>query len=249
MDKSRHTARSCFQNNAVWQTIDIPMDVPEVVTAWLGGNGVIEPGGTGLFSFDSIWFTSLGGEGALANHEVFLDAIDALDADDNLIASIYSMEDGVNYMSNTRSQAYSSFTTSALSTLASYDGQTSHQLQWSYDTTTVDDTVATYCAIGWACGTSPTFPDTTKTVRVRLLARAEYTGSAPQPAVSTPIVGAQTGVRVTNDPAATEVQLYVDGSPGGRSGLAHGIGDRFHGPHVDPRRLYFGNPGRRRRNE
>ncbi|MCA9256476.1 MAG: hypothetical protein KDA33_12600, partial [Phycisphaerales bacterium] len=223
-----------FPNNAVWQTIDIPLDVPALVTNWLGGDGMIAPGGTGLFSFDSIWFTSLGGPDATGNHEVFIDAIDALDAGGALIAPIYTMDTGVNFMSNSRSQATSPFSTSQLSTLTSYNGSSSHRFQWTYASTGVDETAAAYCAIGFACGTSPTFPDTTKTVRVRLLARTEYTGTAPQPSISRPIVGNQAGVRVNNDPGATSVQLYVNGLPVGAPVLPSGPETDFGGLSLNP---------------
>lgn len=223
-----------FPNNAVWQTIDIPLDVSALVTNWLGGDGVIAPGGTGLFSFDSIWFTSLGGPDALGNHEVFIDAVEALDAGGAVIAPIYSFENGVNYMANNRGQSNSTSTTSELSTLASFDGQTSHHIQWSYSTATVDDTLAFYNAIGFACGTAPTFPDTTKTVRVRLLARDEYTGSAPQPAVSSPIIGNQSSVRVLNDPSAVGVQLYINGIAEGAPVLPAGPETDFVGLSLSP---------------
>jgi hypothetical protein len=200
-----------FPNSAVWQTIDIPFDMPGLVTPWLGGDGVIQSAGTGVFSFDSMWFTSLGGPDAQGTHEVFLDSVEALDDNGDVIATIYAFDDGVNQMANTRSQANSAFTTSGPSTLASYAGPASHRFVWSFNTTTIDDTVAAYCALGWACGTAPTFPDTTDGLRVRLLARAGYDGTAPLPAVVGPIVGNQTGVRVSNDATATELQLYVDG--------------------------------------
>jgi hypothetical protein len=223
-----------FANNAVWQTIEIPLNVPALVTAWLGGDGTIAPGGTGLFSLDSMWFTSLGGPDATDNHEVFIDAVEALDGGGTVIASIHSYEDGVNYMAQSRGQSTSTFTTSELSSVASYDGQTSKHIEWSFPSTTVDETAAGYNGIGFACGTATTFPDTTATVRVRLLARTEYTGTAPQPTVSSPIVGNQTSVRVLNDPSAVSVQLYVNGVAEGSPVLPAGPETDFAGLTLNP---------------
>lgn len=223
-----------FPNNAVWQTIDIPLDVSSLVTNWLGGDGVIAPGGTGLFSFDSIWFTSLGGPDALGSQEVFIDAVEALDAGGALLAPIYSFEDGTNYMANTRGQSNSTATSSVLSSLASFDGESSHRIQWSYSSSTVDDTLALYNGLGFACGTAPTFPDTTKTVRVRLLARTAYTGAAPQPEIVSPIVGTQTSVRVLNDPSAVAVQLYINGIAEGGPVLPAGTETDFAGLTLNP---------------
>lgn len=202
-----------YPDGSRWQTLDIPLDNANLTTAWLGGTGEIEPQGTGIFSIDSFWFTSLGGATATETQEVFIDAIQALDADDNVIATFQSMDDGVNYLANTRGQSSTPTTlSSALSTLTSYDGATSHRVVWTYADALANQTLALFHGVGYACGTSPTFPDTTKTVRIHLLARQPITSATPQPTVVAPIVGNQTGVRVENDPNAVEVQLWINGA-------------------------------------
>ncbi len=223
-----------FPNNAVWQTINIPLDVPGLTTPWLGGDGVVAPGGTGVYSIESMWFTSLGGADATGTQEVYLDAIEALDGGGNVIATIHNYEDGINYMSGARGQSTSAFTASALSTAASFDGSTSKRLEWSYPSTNPTETLAGYNAIGFACGTAPTFPDSTVTVRVRMLARTQYTGNAPQPAISAPIVGNQTSVRVLNDPSATAVQLFINGVAEGGPVLPSGPETDFVGLTLAP---------------
>lgn len=195
-----------------WQTIVIPLTIPEVVTPWLGGNGEVAPAGTGFYSIDSVWFTSLGGPDALDTHEVFIDSMEALDSSDNVLETIHAFEDGVNYLDRTRSQSSSSVSSTSVSTITSYEGLASHRLAWSFATTTVDETLCMYHTLFGSCGTSPTFTDATKKIRVRLLARPEYTGTAPQPSVAKPIVGTQSGVLVNNDPNATTVTLYVNGA-------------------------------------
>jgi hypothetical protein len=224
-----------FNNDGVWQTIDIPLDDPAVVLPWLGGNGQVDPSPTGLYSIDSLWFVIPAGAETPGPHELFIDAVEALDEFGEVIETLHHMESGINYLQNTRGQSSTQPTTTELTTAASYDGTTSHHLVWTYPSTAPDETLGLYHNIGWTCGTSPTFLDSAVTVRFHLLCRSQSDNPVPLPAVVAPIiVGNQDTVRVLNDEAATLVQLYLNGEPEGSPVTPTGTETDFSGLTLTP---------------
>ena len=203
-----------FFDNAQWQTVDIPLDNPDLVIPWLGGNGQLDPSPTGYYTIDSFWFT-LAPSGSVGPHEVFVDAVELLDANDVVIDVIHDMEDGTNYLANARGQSTTVPDSSALSTVTAYDGVTSQRIAWTY-ATSADESLGLYHNIGYQCGTSPQFVDSGAKLRFHILVRKPLDPNAPPiPEVAGPIVGSQDSVRVYADPNATAVQLYVNGLPEG----------------------------------
>lgn len=199
-----------FPDSAVWQTIDFALDSDELVLPWFGGNGVLNPSPSGLWSMDSIWLTRAAGA-ADGPYEFFLDTVEILDADGNRIETVHDMESGVNYLLQSRGQSPTLPTSSALSTLASFDGQTSHRMLWTF----TGATLGQYHNIGFACNTAPKFTDAGATMRFRVLVRGTPLNDVALPTVLAPVVGAQTSVRVGTNAAATAVQLFINGEPVG----------------------------------
>jgi hypothetical protein len=146
---------------------------------------------------------------------VLIDGVKALDEFGEVIATIHDMEDGTNYLRFARNQSSTAITTTEVITTGSYDGLAAHRLVWTYPALDEVHSLGAYHNIGFACGTSPTFPDTTKTIRLRMACRSVVENDVPLPVVLGPIVGNQTTVSVVTDEAATEVQLYVNGEPYG----------------------------------
>jgi len=217
-----------FVNNAVWQTIDFPLNDPAIVTAWLGGNGTVDPSPTGRYSIDSIWF-NIGTSGHLGPHEVLIDAVETLDDMGNVIDVIHTFEDGIAYMQFARGQSTVDPTSSGLSALGSFDGTSAHRATWSYPDAT-QEALGLYHNIGFSCGTAPDFSSDAVTVRFRIHARsAPDPNLPPPPSVVGPIVGAQSSVRVNNDAAATSLQLYVNGSAVGSPVVPSGTQTDFTG--------------------
>jgi len=202
-----------FADNAVWQTVDVPLTDDQLVLPWLGGNGILDDSVTGYYTIDSLWFT-MGPEIQVGPHELLIDAVELLDEFDQVIEVIHDFENGINYLLNPRGQSSTTPTSSALSTLASYDGLTCHRLVWTY-ANNPDQTLGMYHNIGYQCGTSPRFSDAGAKIRFHIVARSQPINQLPLPAVVGPIVGNQNSVRVNNDAAATAVQLYVNGAPRG----------------------------------
>ncbi|RMF80678.1 MAG: hypothetical protein D6744_07960, partial [Planctomycetota bacterium] len=202
------TGTNIFLDESQWQTIDFSLTAPTV--PWLGGDGTLSSA-NGIYSIDSIWWNVNPGAG-LGPHEFYMDAVQLLDSNDNVIETIHMFEDGVQYMGNTRGQSTVG-ATSSLSTTASFDGTTSHRVLWSYPDA-VDESLGLYHNIGAACGTSPTFSDQGAKIRFHILARNPLDpNDLPIPTIEAPIVGAQSAVRVFNDATATAVQLYINGVP------------------------------------
>jgi len=200
-----------FNLASTWQTIDIPLTNPNVVMAWLGGNGTLDPSPTDEWAIDSMWFAIA--EGADAGpYEVYIDTVQALDETDQVLTTIHDMESGVNYLQYPRGQSTTTPTSSALSTTTAYDGVRSHRLLWTFPSTEPTETLGMFHGLGYACGTSPTFPDTAAKVRFHMLLRRLPDDPSTLPAVAGPIiVGTQNAVRVNNRADATAVQLYING--------------------------------------
>lgn len=216
-----------FNDPAVWQAYDIPLTDDSQILAWLGGNGVLDPSPTGLWSIDSLWLTlSAGGE--VGPYEFFLDSVEVLDEFGNVIDVIHHFEDGVRYMANARGQSTTQPTVSNLSSLASNDGTTSHLIEWEYPSTS-NEALILFHNIGFGCGTGPTFLDSGATIRFHVHARTPDTGNVPLPTVESLVVGEQTAVRVTVDPDAASVQLYINGEPVGDPVLPTGTTVDFTG--------------------
>lgn len=206
----RPTGVDIFTNSAVWQTLDIPLNDESVVIPWLGGNGALDQAAGGQWSIDSFWLTSnpFPNQGP---HELFIDAIEILDASNNVLQVAQSFETSTNYLGQVRGQStVQTGYTSAPDSRASFDGSQAQRIAWSYPTASPEG-FGLYYNIGLSCGTSPTFTDDGAKIRFHLLARSQSSNTTALPAVVAPLVGSQTGVRVTNDAAATSLQLYVNG--------------------------------------
>ncbi|MCH7814715.1 MAG: hypothetical protein IID40_11920, partial [Planctomycetes bacterium] len=220
-----------FTDNAQWQAIDIALDDPSIVIQWLGGNGTIDPSPTGLYTIDSMWLTLAPGAPTGPN-EMFIDTIELLDGSDNVLETIHDMEDGINYLSQVRGQSSTIPTGTALSTLTSFDGLTSHRVEWTYPSAT-DEAVGLYHNIGFQCGTSPQFSDAGVTIRFHLLARSVPINAEPLPVVVGPIVsligGDQTQVRVQHEGTATSLSLYINGAEAAVEGAPTGTETDFSG--------------------
>ncbi len=209
------TGVTLFNDNSRWQTVEFPLDDPNVVIGWLGGNGQVDAAPAGVRSIDSIWFAIADG-GWTGPHEAYLDRIELLDPNGAVIDVIQDMEDDTNWLSQVRGQSTTSASFSGLSTTTAYDGTTSHRLLWTYPSSE-QESLGLYHNIGFSCGTSPTFSDAGTAIRFHLHLRSEADPNLPAaPEIVGPIVvGDQTTVRVINDPNAVAVQLYVDGEPYG----------------------------------
>ena len=201
-----------YNDSSQWQTIDFPLDDPNVVTAWLGGNGQVDPSPSGFYQTDSIWFNSPPG-GVPGPHEIYLDAVQVLDPNGAVIETFHDFEDGLNYITTIRGQSNTSLSSTALSTATSYDGTTSQRLVWTYDPNDLPAPAIGILTRLGSCGTNPQFDASGTTVRFHILARSQVDPNSPAiPVVVGPIVAAQDSVRIENDAAATDVQLYVNGS-------------------------------------
>ncbi len=222
-----------FINDAMWQTVDIPLDDPALVQAWIGGNGMVDPSPTGVYTMDTIWF-NIGATGDVGPHEVLIDAIQVIDPNDHVLQTIHDFEDGVRYMSQVRGQSNTNFTSSDLTTLSSYDGLTSHRVEWTFPQPT-DAAIGLLTRVGFQCGTSPQFTDQGNRIRFHLLVRRVPDPNAlPIPEVVGPIVAPQDTVQVLSDPAATAIQLYVNGDPVGAPVTPGGTATDFTGLTLNP---------------
>ncbi len=225
-----------FTSDGVWQTIDVPLDDDGLVIAGSGGNGTLDPSPTGFYTIDSIWFT-LAEEGALGPWEVYIDSVQVIDEFGQPGEVILDMEDGVNRLGRARGQSPDELNliSSALSTLASYDGATSHRLEWAYDGVPLES-IGMLQRVGYTCGTSALIPDSSTAIRFQLVLRAQPT--APDidlPEVVAPIVvGTQDTVRILNHADATSVQLYLNGEPEGDAATPSGTETDFGGLSLEP---------------
>ncbi|MGE0480930.1 MAG: hypothetical protein AB7Q17_10715 [Phycisphaerae bacterium] len=205
-------------NSAVWQTIDISLTDPNIVSAWLGGaNGQLDQSPTGNWAFDTIWFNIVNPPGITGPHEVFLDGIQVLDGTDTPIATIYDFENGTLVMNSVRGQSNTAITSAMLSNLAQYDGRFAHRLRWTYGAAT-DRALGVLTRQGATCSTRPTFTDDGVKMRFRVLARATPANALPLPEVIGPIIFSNPGVgsvMVRNDATASSVQLFINGVAAG----------------------------------
>ena len=200
-----------FADDAVWQTVDIPLDDDDLVIACLGGDGALGPSPTGFYTIDSIWFTAAE-PNAPGPWEVFVDGVQLIDSAGQVAETILGMEDGVNRLPFRRGQSQDAATASALSDTASLDGAWGHRLEWTYDG--VDpESLGLLQRVGASCGTAELIDDTSTAIRFHLLCRGEPTNPAvPLPVVAGPIVvGDQDTVRVFHESEATAVGLYING--------------------------------------
>lgn len=222
-----------FQNNAVWQAIDMPLDDPSHCEPWLGGNGQVDPSPNGNYSFDSIWLTRNGGAGD-GPYTLYIDGVYVLDGGDNVIGVINSAESTV-YMGSVRGQSpvqtgYTS--TIPASPEAVYDGLNAHRVVWSFSATA--SSLGLYHNIGLTCNSGPDFTDDGVKIRFHVHARAPSTSTVALPVVNGPLAGNQTGVRVTNAADAQSLQLYVNGVAVGAPVVPSGTTTDFTGLSLMP---------------
>ncbi|MBK9128660.1 MAG: dockerin type I repeat-containing protein [Phycisphaerales bacterium] len=204
-----------------WQAIDIPFDDPAVVKASPYGNGVLAyPSVSGFYTIDTVWFTVAPNTpiAQAGPWEIFIDAVTLLDATDTEYDSVLSAEDGINRFAATRGQSTELPSSAGLSSLASFDGASSHRLVWTYDFDPNVPTIPNTQSLGQlqrtinGCGTSDLIDDDVATLRFYLLCREpRVEPNIPLANIQTPVVGNQTTIRVDNDPAATQLIVFVNG--------------------------------------
>jgi len=203
-------------NSAMWQVVEVPLnDDNLVLSSPLSGNGALDDSPTGYYTIDSVWFTIGPGvdPGNLGPHEVFIDAVQTIDPNGAVSATILDMEDGVNRLQYPRGQSPVQSVTSSLSSTTSYDGLYSHRLLWSYADNSPTWSLGMLQRLGYQCGTSQLIDDDSIAIRFHMLCRApRIEPNIPLPTVVGPIIrGNQTAVRVNKAAAATMVQLFIDG--------------------------------------
>ena len=226
-----------FTDGSLWQIIDIPLDNDDLILpSPFGGDGTLGDSPTGYYTIDSLWFT-LAEEGQLGPWEVFIDAVQVIDEFGQPGEVILDMEDGVNRLQHARGQSPDELglISSQLSTISSYDGTTSHRLEWEYDGVPLES-IGMLQRIGWSCGTSALIPDTSTAVRFHMVLRGQPTApDIPLPQVAGPIiVGDQYTVRVVNDPNAVSVQLFLNGDAWGDPGTPTDTYTDFSGLVLEP---------------
>lgn len=221
------TGLPLFASDAVWQTVDVPLDDDELVLACLGGNGLLAESPTGQYTLDSVWFAKE--QDVAGPWEVFLDDVQLIDADGQVGGTLLDLEDGVNPLRYRRGQSQDVATTTEVTDVAARTGRYSHRLVWTYDANEPQ-------ALGMLerttpnCNTSIFIPDTSRALRFHLLCRRQPTNPAvPLPQVVGPVVGNQTAVRVLHETTASSVSLYLDGAlhatlPGGGAAFTDFVG-------------------------
>lgn len=225
-----------FGNDGVWQTVDIPLNDDELIIPSFNGDGSLAPSPTGFYTMDSLWF-SIADAAVEGPWEVFIDSVQLLDEFGEVTETILDMEDGTVHFPFPRGQSpVSSVDVSAVTSVASYDGVSSHQLEWSYGSLDSTESLGILQRIV-GCGTSAPVDDTAAAIRFHLLLRNQPTApDVALPEVMGPVVGNQDTVRVITDEAATSVRLYINGDPHGAavpptgtetdfSSLPLGVGD------------------------
>ncbi|UCG16396.1 MAG: hypothetical protein JSV19_13980 [Phycisphaerales bacterium] len=216
-----------FADSAVWQTVEIPLDNDDLVWSWAGyGSGALDDCAgclaSDVYSMDTLWFTIApdADSNGLGPWELYIDAvqmIDSVGADSDIIMDF---EDGINRIQLPRYQSPVQTVDSSVSSDASYSGDASHRLIWSYDSTDPSLSLGMMQRTGWPCVVNQVqFDDTSSALRFRLLCREISTNALPLPEVVGPIVlgqGAETQdtIRVNVDSSATSVQLLIDGEDG-----------------------------------
>ncbi len=226
-----------FVSDGLWQAIDVPLDDDDLTLPGpFLGDGQLGDSPTGFYTIDSVWFT-LAEPGALGPWEVFIDSVQVIDEFGQPGEVILDMEDGVNRLRYARGQSPDELglISSQLSATASYDGTTSHRLEWGYDGVPLES-IGMLQRVGWTCGTSALIPDTSTAVRFHMVLRGQPTApDIPLPQVAGPIiVGDQDTVRVLNDPNAVSVQLYLNGDAWGDPGTPTDTYTDFSGLVLEP---------------
>ena len=206
--------------DGVWQNVDVLLHAGATVLADTGGNAVLEPSPpAGNYLIDTLWFTPTTDITTSGPWEVFIDAVQALDSSNNVLATLMTFEDGLNRILNTRGQSITPVTSSTVSTAASYDGSRSHRLLWTYNknpdgTIPLAQSLGMLQRKGYSCDYLVPIPDTAFKVRFHMLLRDQRTNTVALPGVVGPIIKGTNptcSVRVTNDATATSVQLWVNG--------------------------------------
>ncbi len=204
--------QAIFRDSSQWQALELSLTNPDIVVGWLGGDGDIDPSPSGNYGLESLWFNVLP-SAPLGPHEVFIDAIQVLDASDNVLTTVYNFDDGVTFLTNARGQStIESGYSSGLSSLSNFDGRSSQRIAWSF-TASTQQSLGLLFRIGTGCTTSRNFPAASAAkLRLHYLARGtRLNPTVPLPVVFGPPVVGDAFVRVENDATATSVTLYING--------------------------------------
>jgi len=197
-----------FRRNGVWQNVEFSL-IPgaEPVIDFAGGNGQLEPDG-GLYNIDALFMSIDVTDPQAGPHDVFIDHIYVIDADDNEI--LINDAEAINPFPSFRGQSTPTVSQSSIiSGIACFDGQRSNRIQWEWVNNNTDNTIGVYRP-------RVAFADSAKAVGLWLLVEDPRTSSLPLPVVGKPIVGNAPAVEVSNiDPTATQVTLLVNGNVAG----------------------------------
>lgn len=201
-----------FADDAVWQTIDIPLDDDELVMNGYAGDGILGPSPTGSYTIDSAWFT-FPRDGVVGPWEVLVDSMQVINEFGEPGEVLLDFEDSSSHFSWPRGQSPDTdYDISARTEVGSYDGAASHRFVWSYNGTD-PESIGFLQRIGGTCGTSALIPDTASGLRFRMCVRdIPSAPDIPLPEVVGPIVGTQDTVRVLHESDAEAVHLLVNGS-------------------------------------
>lgn len=208
-----------FLDDAVWQTLEIPLDNDDVIIGSLGGNGALAESPSGFYTIDTVWFNLLDANqptpGGIQDEfwEVLIDGIELIGPGDVVTGKLIDNEDGTTRFGIPRGQTpddeAGEFLGSALFSDGSYDGGVSHRGEWRYDGEDADNFSLLQRISGG--GTSELIPDDTVAIRFHMVLRgARSEPNVPLPVVA-PVIGLPTSVTVAHDAAATSIQLFVNG--------------------------------------
>jgi hypothetical protein len=213
---------SLNSNDAVWQAVDVRLDNDDLIlptSGIAGGDGALIDSPTGFYTLDSLWFTAAGGTTPTGPWEVLVDRITYVDANEMEGPPLLTMEDGASQFSGVRGQSPTLISSTANSTLGSFDGTRSHRLLWSYGAPVDNaDSIGILQRFGTGgCNSSIFVPDDAVAIRFYMVLRGQPTSpGVPLPTITGPIIaGTQDSVRVGVDATAVEVQLYINGEAAG----------------------------------
>ncbi|UCG16558.1 MAG: lamin tail domain-containing protein, partial [Phycisphaerales bacterium] len=200
--------KAVFPQCGVWQNVEFSL-IPgvEPVISFAGGDGNLNPDG-GLYSIDALFFSINTIDPHAGPYDVFLDHMYIIDAANNEVV-LSDVEDENPFPWRRYNPPDPAWYSTIISGLASYDGRYSNRLQWEFNNANTDNSFAAYRLYpGWP------FADTAKAFGIWLLVEDCATNGPPRPSLPEMVIGDAPAVTVDDlDPAATAVQLYVNGSP------------------------------------
>ncbi len=223
----RPVGMNILPNDAVWQTLDIPMTNPALVQNAMGyGNGILDPNisVTTFYTWDSWWFTAADPNyvGSTKTNEVYVDRVEDVDPNGNVTGIIFDFEDGLSRITGLRGQSPSTtYTVAGISSNAAYDGTYSQRFVWYFSDFVTANSIGFLerrTSEGQTCATrSGHVNKTDGWMRFHVLSRGLLTQpTIPLPTVTSPIIaGTQTAIRINCRGYASNVYLFINGIQSG----------------------------------